>query len=80
MGRAKQLNVVVQFGNTPYVINDLGFDKSPRFELYNKNTKQIEAKSNDPRTFDDIVWKKESNNAEFSETPERRRGRRKKKD
>lgn len=77
MVRTKQLNIVVQFSGTPYVINDLGNDKSPRFELYNETTKQVEAKSNDPRTFDNIVWK-EDNNAGFSETPKARKSRRRK--
>lgn len=77
MIKTKRLNIVVQFSGAPYVINDLGNDKSPRFELYNKATKQVEAKSNDPRTFDNIVWK-EDNNAGFSEAPEARKGRRRK--
>lgn len=67
MARTKQLNLVVQFGGTPYSVNDLGFGKSPRFELYNQTTKQIEAKSDNPRDFDKLVWK-EKENVYFSET------------
>ena len=79
MARTKQLHIVVRFGGTPYVINDLGPGKSPRFELYNDFTKGITAKSNNPRDFDDIVWK-EDNNAELSKTPKTRAGRRRKED
>ena len=77
MARTKQLNLVVRFGGTPYAINDLGVGKSPRFELYNETTKAIEAKSNNPRDFDNIV-RKEYMNVEFSETPKSRKGRRRK--
>lgn len=77
MARTKQLNLVVRFGGTPYVINDLGFGKSPRFELYNEATKAVEAKSDNPRDFDNIVWKKDMD-VELSETPKNRKGRRKK--
>ena len=76
MARTKQLNLVVRFGGTPYVINDLGFNKSPRFELYNETTKAVEAKADNPRDFDNIVWK-EDIDVEFSETPKSRKGRRK---
>lgn len=55
MARTKQLNLVVRFNGTPYVINDLGLGKSPRFELYNETTKAVEAKSDNPRDFDNIV-------------------------
>lgn len=79
MARTKQLNLVVRFGGTPYVINDLGLGKSPRFELYNESTKAVESKSDNPRDFDDIVWK-EDKNAELSETPKARTGRRRKED
>ena len=57
MARTKQLNLVVRFGGTPYAINDLGVGKSPRFELYNETTKTVEAKTDNPRDFDNIVWK-----------------------
>lgn len=77
MSRTKQLNLVVRFGGTPYVINDLGFGKSPRFELYNETTKTVEAKTDNPRDFDIIVWK-ENMNVKFSETPKSRKGRRRK--
>lgn len=77
MAKTKQLNIVVRFGGTSYVINDLGFGKSPRFELYNETTKTVEAKSDNPRDFDNIVWK-ENMDVEFSETPKNRKGRRRK--
>ena len=48
---------------TPYVINDLGFGKTPRFELYNQTSHQVESKSNNPKDFDSIVWE-DSENAE----------------
>ena len=72
--KTKQLNIVVTFMGTPYVINDLGFGKTPRFELYNETTKTVEAKADNPRDFDNIVWK-ENMNVEFSETPESRKSR-----
>lgn len=77
MARIKQLNLVVRFSGTFYVINDLGYSKSPRFELYNEATKAVEAKSDNPRDFDSIVWK-EDIDAELSETPKSRKGRRRK--
>lgn len=77
MPRTKQLNLVVRFGGTPYVINDLGLSKSPRFELYNETTKAVEAKSDNPRDFDSIVWK-EDMDVELSETPTSRKSRRRK--
>ena len=77
MARTKQLNLVVRFGGTSYVINDLGFGKSPRFELYNETTQAVEAKSDNPRDFDNIVWK-EDMDAEFFETLKSRKSRRRK--
>lgn len=78
MARTKQLNLIVQFCGTPYVINDLGLGKSPRFELYNEITKTVEAKSNNPIDFDNIVWK-EGIDIEFSETLKSRKSRGRKK-
>ena len=77
MARTKQLNLVVRFSGTPYVINDLGLGKSPRFELYNETTKTVEAKADNPRDFDNIVWK-EDMDVEFSKTPKSRKSRRRK--
>lgn len=77
MARTKQLNLVVRFSGTPYVINDLRVGKSPRFELYNEATNAVEAKSDNPRDFDNIVWK-ENTDVEFSETTKSRKGRRRK--
>lgn len=78
MARTKQLNLIVQFCGTPYVINDLGLGKSPRFELYNEITKTVEAKSDNPRDFDNIVWKEDMDD-EFSEAPKSRKSRGRKK-
>lgn len=55
MARTKQLNIRVKYGNTSLVVNDKGSDKSPRFELYNIDTKEIIAKSNNPIDFDKYV-------------------------
>lgn len=74
MARTKQLNLVLRFDETPYVINDLGPTKSPRFELYNESTKTVESKSDNPRDFDELVWK-EDKNAELPETNKRRKRR-----
>ena len=62
MARTKQLNIRVTFNGTNLVINDLGENKSPRFELYDTGTKQVIKKSNNPLDFDDYVckvWKKD---------------------
>lgn len=56
MPRTKNLNIVVSYGETGYVINDLGPDKSPRFELYYTPDKKTIKKSNNPLDFDDILW------------------------
>lgn len=57
MPRTKNLNIVVSYGETGYVINDLGPDKSPRFELYRIYDKKSIKKSNNPLDFDEILWK-----------------------
>lgn len=65
MPRVKNLNIVVAYGETRYVINDLGQDKSPRFELYHITTKKSIKKSDNPYDFDEYmtkVWQKEVNN------------------
>ena len=65
MPRVKNLNIVVAYGETGYVINDLGQDKSPRFELYYIPTKKLIKKSDNPYDFDEYitkVWQKEVNN------------------
>lgn len=56
MARTKKINIVVDYVNTPYIINDLGETKTPRFELYNIETKDIASRSNDPKDFDEIVY------------------------
>ena len=77
MAKTKQLNLIVRFDGTPYVINDLGFSKSPRFELYNETTKAAEAKSDNPIDFDSIVWKEDMDD-EFPEMPKSKKSRRRK--
>lgn len=65
MARTKNLNIVVDYGNTGYIINDFGPDKSPRFELYYIPTKKSIKKSDNPYDFDEYiikVWQKEVNN------------------
>ena len=57
MPRVKNLNIVVTYGETGYIINDLGTDKSPRFELYHIFTKKSIKKSNDPYDFDEYMKK-----------------------
>ena len=59
MPRIKKVNAVVQYGDTDWIINDCG---NEQFELYNTNTKQILAKSNNPLDFDkhiDKIFSKE---------------------
>lgn len=57
MARTKNLNIVVAYGDTGYVVNDFGSNKSPRFELYHVLTKKSIKKSNNPLDFDEILWK-----------------------
>lgn len=51
MPRVKKINTVVTYSGTDWVVNDLGFEHKPRFELYNTKTKEILAKSNNPVEF-----------------------------
>lgn len=65
MPRVKNLNIVVAYGETGYVINDLGKYKSPRFELYHIPAKKLIKKSDNPYDFDEYmnkIWQKEVNN------------------
>lgn len=60
MPRTKKINAVVQYGDTDWIINDCS---NRQFELYNTNTKQILAKSNNPLDFDkhiDKIFDKEA--------------------
>lgn len=70
MARTKQLNVKVIYTGTPYIVNDLGESKSPRFELYNVETHSVESKSINPLDFDKIVFEDDKIDVEFSETKE----------
>ena len=54
MPRTKKINAVVQYGNTGWIINDCG---NEQFELYNIDTKQILAKSDNPLDFDKHIDK-----------------------
>lgn len=61
MPRTKKLNIVVTYGDTGYINNDLGPGKSPRFELYHIPSKTIVKKSDNPYDFDKYlskVWQK----------------------
>lgn len=77
MARAKPLNIVVRYADTPYVVNDLGQNKSPRFELLDKTTQKVIEKSDNPMDFDEIVLGV-NENVELAEEPKRKRGRSKK--
>lgn len=62
MARTKNLNTFVTYGETGYVINDLGLGNSPRFELYHIYDKKSIKKSDNPWDFDDYmlkIWEKE---------------------
>ena len=54
MPRIKKISAIVQYGDTGWIINDCG---NGQFELYNTNTKQILAKSNNPLDFDKHIDK-----------------------
>lgn len=78
MARTKQVNTILTYVGTPYVVNDLGEAKSPRFELYNTEAHSVKLKSNNPLDFDKFIFGDEVD-AEFSEkTTKPKRGRRKK--
>ena len=57
MARTKELNIVVQYGDTGWVVNDRGQSGSPRFELYNTKTRETLEKVNDPMKFDRHIKK-----------------------
>lgn len=62
MARTKTMNIITTYGETGYVINDMGPDKSPRFELYHIYDKKSIKKSDNPWDFDDYIlkiWEKE---------------------
>lgn len=54
MPRTKKIIAIVQYGDTGWIISDCG---NGQFELYNTNTKQILAKSNNPLDFDKHMGK-----------------------
>ena len=77
MARTKQLNIVVSYAGTPYVVNDLG-DKIPRFELYDTITHSVKFKSNNPMDFDKIIFGDDENAKLPEEVTKTKRSRRKK--
>ena len=59
------MNIKVVYDGTDCVVNDLGEDKSPRFELYDTKQKKILKKSNNPWDFDIIMSKIYENRQEW---------------
>lgn len=57
MARTKQLNLILNYADSGYYVNDLGALKSPRFELYYAPDKKVIMKSNNPLDFEEKVWK-----------------------
>lgn len=57
MSKNKKMNIVNTLGETGYVINDLGKEKNPRFELYYLPDKKVVKKSNNPLDFYNFVEK-----------------------
>lgn len=57
MPRVKNLNIVVTYGETGYIINDFGQNKSPRFELYHIPDKKSIKKSDNSIDFDNYITK-----------------------
>ncbi len=57
VARTKTLNIVLTYGETGYVANDLGLIKSPRFELYHIPTKKSIQKSDNPLDFYKFIEK-----------------------
>lgn len=57
MKRTKNLNTIVIYGATGYVINDFEPTKSPRFELYRISTKKSIKKYKNPYGFDEYMLK-----------------------
>lgn len=74
MARTKLLNIVVNYTGTPYVINDLGANKSPRFEMLDKTALKVIEKSDNPLEFDEIIFGGHED-VEVFEEPKKRRGR-----
>lgn len=78
MARTKQLNIVVTYVDTPYIVNDLGEGKSPRFELYNTETHSVKFKSNNPLDFHKFIFGDDTDAELPEESTKPKRGRRKK--
>lgn len=71
MPKVKSLNLVVNYGDTGYYVNDLGETKSPRFELYYEPEAKVVLKTDNPidcnKWMQANIWKeffKEINNKE----------------
>lgn len=78
MARTKQLNTVLTYVGTPYVVNDLSEAKNPRFELYNIETNSVKLKSNNPLDFDKIIFGGDEDVELSEESAKPKRGRRRK--
>lgn len=57
MPRTKKLNLILNYADSGYYVNDLGLLKSPRFELYFAPDKKVIMKSDNPLDFEKKVWK-----------------------
>ena len=57
MPRTKKLNLILNYADSGYYVNDLGPLKSPRFELYFVPDKKVVMKSDNPLDFEKKVWK-----------------------
>lgn len=57
MPRTKKLNLILNYADSGYYVNDLGPLKSPRFELYFVPDKKVIMKSDNPLDFEKKVWK-----------------------
>lgn len=78
MARTKQLNAVVTYVGTPYIVNDLGESKSPRFELYDTAAHSVKSRSNNPLDFEKIIFGDDEDVELSEESTKPKRGRRKK--
>ncbi len=78
MARTKQLNTVATYVGTPYIVNDLGESKSPRFELYDTETRSVKSKSNNPLDFHKFIFGDDTNAELSEESTKPKKGRRKK--
>ena len=78
MARTKQLNIAVTYTGTPYIVNDLGEGKSPRFELYDTRAHSAKSKSNNPLDFHKFIFGDDTNAELPEESTKPKSGRRRK--